>query len=155
MGKYKTKFIDFIENDYIYLIFLISFVSVFGSLYFQFILNLPPCNLCYVQRYFMYPLLPISMLLILFKKKINSLYFLILSIPGLLVGLYHVYIQSVGVPNTLSFVPCDEHIPCELIDLKLFGFLTIPMMSMLAFVFITVLVLLSFYLSKKDRNEKT
>src|SRR6187551_1513224 len=100
MEKYKARIIDFVKEDYIYLIFLISFAAMFGSLYFQFILNLPPCSLCYVQRYFMYPLAIISMILILFKKKINSLFFLILSVPGLLVGIYHVYIQSVGTPNT-------------------------------------------------------
>ncbi len=149
MEKYRTKVIDFIKNDYIYLIFLISFVSVFGSLFFQFYLNLPPCSLCYVQRYFMYPMLPIAIVLILLKKKINSLFFLLLSVPGFLVGIYQVYIQSVGIPNTLSFAPCTADVPCEVIDIKFFGFLTIPMLSALAFLFVSVFVIVSWYLNKK------
>ncbi|MEP7103336.1 MAG: disulfide bond formation protein B [Candidatus Dojkabacteria bacterium] len=149
MQNYKTKLINFIKDDYLVIIFLLSFASVAGSLYFQFFLNLPPCNLCYVQRYFMYPLLPIAALLILFKKKINSPWFLILSVPGILVAIYHVYIQSTGTPN-ISFIPCSEALPCEVIDIKLFGFLTIPMMSLMAFAGITVLVILSWWLSRKS-----
>lgn len=152
MDKYKAILIKLVKEDYIYVIFLLAFVSMFGSLYFQFILNLPPCNLCYVQRYFMYPMAAVSVLLILFKKKINPLLWLILSVPGLLVALYHVYIQSTGTPNTLSFVPCNPDIPCELIDLKLFGFLTIPMMSLISFVFITALVIAAWYLNRKKSN---
>jgi len=149
MEKYKTKLVELVRDNYVYLIFLIAFAAMFGSLYFQFILNLPPCSLCYVQRYFMYPLAIITMFLILFKKRINSLFFLILSVPGLLVAIYHVYIQSVGVPNTLSFAPCTADVPCEVIDTKLFGFLTIPMLSALAFLFVTVLVIVAWYLNKK------
>lgn len=148
----KEKIINFVKEDYIYLIFLIAFAAMFGSLYFQFILNLPPCSLCYIQRYFMYPLAIISLILIFFKKKINSLFFLILSVPGLLVGIYHVYIQAVGTPNTLSFAPCTTDVPCEVIDIKLFGFLTIPMLSMMAFAFITILVIVSWYLKRSKTN---
>ncbi|MEO6728805.1 MAG: disulfide bond formation protein B [Candidatus Dojkabacteria bacterium] len=152
MQEYKAKALKFLKEDYIYFLFLIAFASMFGSLYFQFILNLPPCSLCYVQRYFMYPIAIISMVLILIKKKVNSLFFLILSVPGLLVGIYHVYIQSVGVPNTLSFAPCTLDIPCEIPDIKILGFITIPMLSALAFATITVIVILSWWLNKKKSN---
>ncbi|MFS8131250.1 MAG: disulfide bond formation protein B [Candidatus Dojkabacteria bacterium] len=152
MNEYKAKALKILKDDYIYLLFLIGFASMFGSLYFQFILNLPPCALCYVQRYFHYPIAIISMILILFKKKINSLFFLILSVPGLLVAIYHVYIQSVGVPNTLSFAPCTIEVPCEVIDIKLLGFITIPMLSVLAFATITLIVIVSWYLNKKKSN---
>ncbi len=100
----------------------------------------------------MYPLLPITAVLIFLKKKVNPLIFLISSIPGLLVGLYHVYIQSAGVPNSISFLPCTSAIPCEVVDIRLFGFLTIPMLSAVGFFAVTVLVVVAWYLTKKRSN---
>jgi disulfide bond formation protein DsbB len=141
----------FMEN-YIYIIFIVSAVSMFGSLFFQFILNLPPCSLCIDQRYFMYPLVPITVLLILFKKKINPIFFLISSIPGMAIATYHVYLQSTGAPLSDLFIPCNPQVPCNTVDYTLFGIITIPQLSWMAFCLITIIAMVGGYLYWKNKK---
>jgi disulfide bond formation protein DsbB len=121
-------------------IFFIAFGAMFGSLFFQYYLNLPPCALCIVQRYFMYPIAFIAAFGVVFRKRLYPVY-LALSILGGLIAAYHVYIEQSGVPST--FGACTQGQSCNDIVLELFGFLTIPMMSLMAFIAIAVISVVS------------
>lgn len=127
-------------------IFFIAFSAMMGSLIFQYVYNLPPCALCITQRYFMYPIAFIAAVGILLRKKLYPLY-LILGTMGGLVASYHVYIEQTGVPSALG--ACSLGQSCNEIVLELFGFLTIPMMSLGAFVAIIVISLEGIIQNKK------
>jgi len=66
-------------------------------------------------------------------------YALPLALIGLLVAGFHVLLTMGIVPEALA--PCRQGIPCKTIQVEWFGFLTIPLLSFLAFLSINGLLL--------------
>lgn len=128
------------RENYIYVVFLFSFVSVIGSLYFSNVLLIEPCYLCWWQRIFMYPLFFLSAVSLVFKIKLQKLHVLALSIPGLLFALYHYLMQTFGWFKEFSTCTGTAK-PCDSIDVVYLGFITIPFLSLAAFVVINLVVL--------------
>jgi len=122
---------------------IVAATATLGSLFYSEVMGFAPCVLCWYQRIFMYPL---SLLLGMahFKKDTRfANYGLLLTIPGGLLALYHYILQmmpkgSIPTPcSTVGYsVSCTERFTAE------FGFVTIPYMSVSAFVLITLLLLL-------------
>lgn len=123
-----------------------AFFSMVGSLFFSEILKLPPCILCWYQRIFMYPLVFIIGVGILKKDKHLPLYILPLSIIGAAIALFHYLLQRGIIPDTAA--PCTQGVSCTTEYIELFGFATIPFMSLVAFLIITTCMVLIW----KDRN---
>jgi disulfide bond formation protein DsbB len=105
--------------------------ATLGSLFFSEIMGLPPCSLCWYQRIFMFPL-PLIMLVGLFPFDARVVrYALPVAVGGVLVALYHSLLHLGIIPE--SAAPCQQGISCSDASLSLFGFLSIPMLSLLAF----------------------
>jgi disulfide bond formation protein DsbB len=137
-------------DEYIpYGVWAISTLSVFGSLYFSEIMNLAPCKLCWWQRIFMYPIAVILSVAILKKDKKAFIYVLPLSIPGSLLAFYHTLLQAGVIKETLISCTIDGAVSCANKQINWFGFMTIPFMSMVAFLGITALCGIWYY------NQKT
>ncbi len=130
------------EKNYVYLVFFVSFLSVFGSLYFSEVAGLPPCYLCWYQRILIYPLLFLSAVSLVTKERLSKYYILAFTIPGMLLAGYHYLYQKFGLFK--GFTACDPINPCDKIDFELLGFITIPLLSFLAFLFINTVILLTF-----------
>ena len=115
--------------------------ATLGSLFFSEIMELPPCSLCWVQRIFMFPL-PIILLMGLFPFDANVVrYSLPLAAGGCLVALYLTLLQVGVIPE--SAAPCRQGVSCTDAYFDLFGFLSIPVMSLLTFAcVVTLLVVL-------------
>src|SRR3990167_8809551 len=131
----------FVKKYAIYLAFLQAWAAVLGSLYFSEIRGLPPCFLCWVQRIFMYPLIFILTVAILRKDKNAPYYVLPLSISGALVGLYQYLLQMTPL-SKVGAATCSATAPCSAIQIMFFGFVTIPFLSMTAFIVISALMLI-------------
>jgi len=117
---------------------LLVTASTLGSLFFSEIMELPPCSLCWYQRVFMFPLvLVLFMGLFPFDPKVAR-YALPLSAAGTLFALYHVLLQAGIIPE--SAAPCSQGVPCSEVDLLVFGFVSIPVLSLLAFGVLTALL---------------
>jgi len=131
----------------IFICWLLASISTLGSLFFSEIMKLPPCALCWYQRIFMFPLVIIFFLgLFPFDKNIIK-YALPLALAGLGFAIYHYLIYSGFIPESIQ--PCSQGVSCSETYLDLFGFLTIPMLSLLSFLILTVLLLtLKWRLSK-------
>ena len=54
-----------------------------------------------------------------------------LALCGLAVALYHTLLQVGIIPE--SAAPCRQGVPCTDVSVNLFGFLSIPMLSLLVF----------------------
>jgi len=113
-----------------------------GSLYSSSVLHIEPCVLCWYQRIFLYPLAIIIPIGILRKDSSVYIYALPLSIAGAMVALYHylLYIKiipEVLAPCSANAVSCTQELP------KLFGLLDILQMSLIAFILISILLILS------------
>ncbi|MGE7868009.1 disulfide bond formation protein B [Bacillus paramycoides] len=115
--------------------FLVSLVATLGSLYFSEVLGLTPCKLCWYQRVLMYPL-PLMILIAVIKKDINIKYYLrTFSLFGVAIAIYHCVVQQFAIKTAFcSFTTSD----CSTIQAKYMGFITIPIMSLCAFLLIFI-----------------
>jgi len=105
--------------------------STLGSLFFSEVLELPPCSLCWYQRIFMFPL-AIVLGVGAFMSDLRSIrYALPLALGGLLFAGYHVLLHAGVISESLA--PCQQGVSCAKIQYELFGFLSIPVMSLLGF----------------------
>ena len=123
-----------------YIVFIIALISTLTSLFFSEILKFTPCVLCWWQRIFMYPLVIISAVNITRKHAELPYYVLPFSIIGFLIGLYQNLLVWKIIPETIA--PCTAGVSCVQQPLVLFGFVTIPLGSMLSFALITGLMIL-------------
>lgn len=137
----------FFKENLMQFVFLISTFSVIGSLYFSEIMKLPPCVLCWYQRIFMYPIAFITAVGIWKKDKNLPYYILSLSIIGLIIAIYHNLLYYKIIPESIT--PCTTGISCTTVQLEIFGFITIPLLSLVAFTVINVLTLLYIKFSAK------
>jgi disulfide bond formation protein DsbB len=123
------------------LAFIISLTAMLGSLYFSEVRGFAPCLLCWYQRVFMYPL-PFIFGVALYKKTRDVVYYAMpLAVIGGLIAAYHYYLQV--NPNPLA--PCAAigfAVSCSDRFTTNFGYITIPWMSLSAFVLITVLLVI-------------
>jgi disulfide bond formation protein DsbB len=118
----------------------VALIATLGSLYASEIAHFPPCVLCWYQRICMYPLVVIIAVGILKKDKWMPLYVLPLSIIGMLIGLYHVLLYYQILPESVA--PCIQGISCTTKYIEWFGFITIPFLSLVSFVIITILTVI-------------
>lgn len=130
-----------------YLVWLIAIVSTLGSLFFSQVLHLTPCVLCWFQRIFMYPLVFILPVGILTKDKKLPYYVLSLSLIGTVIALYHVLLYYGVIPEALA--PCTNGVSCTTRLLDYFGFISIPLLSFLSFLAITIGMFISLKIKEK------
>lgn len=103
-----------------------------GSLYFSEVADFIPCEMCWVQRIFMYPLAVILPIAAIRKQREIALYGIALAVIGLGFSIYHIQLQI--WPNQST--SCDPFNPCSGKYVEALGFATIPQMAGLSFVLI-------------------
>lgn len=130
----------------LYLAWITAIASTAGSLIFSEILGYTPCILCWYQRIAMYPLVVIIAIGIILKDKKLAFYALPLSIVGGVIALLQ-YLLQLGVLTEASF-PCRVGVSCTTKYVNYFGFVTIPFLSLIAFIFINI-CLLYYWRTKK------
>ena len=136
----------FIKENLAQLALLQAVVAMSGSLFFSEIMKLPPCLLCWYQRICMYPLVAILAIGIWKKDKSLPFFVLPLSIIGTIIAVYHNLLYYKIIPENLA--PCTLGISCTTRQIELFGFITIPLLSLLAFLLIDVLIFWHYRLQK-------
>jgi len=139
---------DEINNDswiFLFLAWLVALIATLGSLFFSEIMEFVPCTLCWYQRILMYPLVVIFFMgMFPYDKQVVKFAFPLVLL-GWLVALYHNLIHYEIIPESAS--PCVQGIPCSTKYIQWLGFLTIPMMSFIAFSLIGILL----YMIKKRK----
>lgn len=115
--------------------FGVATLATLGSLYYSEIAGYNPCKFCWFQRIFMYP--QVLLLGIAWWRKDGwmSLYSVVLSGIGALVAFYH-YLLQLGVAPE---VPCSAvgiSEACSQQFVMELGYITIPLMSLTAFLVI-------------------
>ena len=131
----------------LFLCWLLISVSTMGSLFFSQVMEFAPCVLCWYQRICLFPLVIILAAgLFPFDKSVVK-YALPLAIAGWLTALYHNLLYSGIIPESIQ--PCTQGVSCTEEYIDLFGFLTIPMLSLLSFsIIIALLIILQRRMSK-------
>ncbi|HMQ05596.1 MAG TPA: disulfide oxidoreductase [Pyrinomonadaceae bacterium] len=128
-----------INDSLPYLGWFIALVATAGSLFFSEVMQLPPCVLCWYQRIAMYPLVSIIGAGIITQDGRMKLYALPLSFSGLGISIYHNLLYYGIIPESIT--PCTQGISCTSRQVEWLGFITIPLMSLVAFVLVTVCLL--------------
>jgi disulfide bond formation protein DsbB len=124
-----------------YLIFAawtVAAISMAGSLFFSEVMEFPPCSMCWYQRIAMYPLVAILMVGLFPLDKTVLKFSLPLVAIGWLFAFWHNLLHWEIVPETVS--PCMEGISCSTVYIDWLGFITIPLLSWIAFTIIAVLL---------------
>ncbi|KGR87972.1 hypothetical protein CD30_18560 [Ureibacillus massiliensis 4400831 = CIP 108448 = CCUG 49529] len=132
----------------LYFAWIVSVVATLGSLYFSEIKGFIPCDLCWFQRIFMYPLV-IILGIGTFQSDISVKKFVLpLSVIGGTISIFHYLEQK--VPGFGGIKPCVSGVPCSAQYINWFGFVTIPFLALIAFTLITICMI--FLFSKRTKE---
>ncbi len=131
---------NFIKQNSLYIAFGVALAAMLGSLYFSEIAHFPPCVLCWYQRICMYPLVPILGFAIYKKSRDLILPALVLAPIGWLIGLYHNLLYYKILPEAAA--PCIAGVSCTTKFIEWFGFVTIPLLSFVAFTTIIIALII-------------
>jgi disulfide bond formation protein DsbB len=125
----------------IFIAWLSAAVSTLAALFLGEIMGHTPCVLCWYQRICMFPLvLILAAGLFPFDRRVVR-YALPLAVTGWLLAAFHWAVASGLIPERLT--PCSQGVPCSVEQVIWFGFLTLPMLSLLAFSLIIAMLLLT------------
>ena len=117
---------------------MIAATSTLGSLFFSEVMGLVPCVLCWYQRIFMFPL-AIILLVGLYPLDRQVIRFALpIVVIGLLFTIYHCLLFYGFIPESLQ--PCQQGISCKDASMLLFDVVPIPLISLAAFLAITILL---------------
>lgn len=128
--RLRAVLFSFIKKYALSLSLTAALSAVIGSLILSDGIGFEPCILCWYQRIFLYP--QALLFAIALKKRDNSIftYTLPLSYIGGAIALYQSYVQWGGA----SFLSCTATgSACAKIFFTEFGYITIPVMSLTAF----------------------
>lgn len=143
------RFFDWLkqyQKHLAYIAWLQALVAMISSLFFSEVMKLEPCLLCWYQRIAMYPLVLILGLGIALKDKQMKLYALPFSIIGLCIAGYHNLLYY-GIVSE-GIVPCSVGIPCTVRQIEWLGFISIPLLALVAFAVTTISLI--FYKKEND-----
>ena len=118
---------------------LLASAATLGSLFFSEIMDFPPCSLCWYQRIAMYPLVVVLLVGLFPIDRAVVRYALPLAMAGWVVALYHTLLYEGVIPE--SAAPCSQGVSCSQEYIELFGFLSIPLLSLLTFTVIVAALL--------------
>ncbi|MCM3003255.1 disulfide oxidoreductase [Priestia koreensis] len=123
-------------NKSLALAWLTALIAMLGSLFFSEVRHFIPCTLCWYQRILMYPLAFI--LGIAFYKNDTRIYRYVLPLSGIGIVLssYHYALQK--IPAMQHVQMCQSGVPCTGEYINWLGFITIPFLALIAFVIITI-----------------
>lgn len=114
-----------------------AIIALLGSLFYSELIGYIPCDLCWIQRIFMYPLVVIYGIAAIKRDISIALPGLVLSGIGMFVSLYHYLVQK--LPALQDVGESCSSVPCNLQYVNYFGFVTISFLAGLAFIIIFTL----------------
>lgn len=126
------------KSFWLFVAWAVAVLATAGSLYLSEVMFFAPCSLCWFQRIFMYPLA--ILLGIAYAKGDTGIvsYTLPLVVIGGGFSLYHTVLQK--LPHDSMLAACGP-VPCQGDYLNWFGFITIPMLALAAFIIILTALL--------------
>jgi len=119
---------------------LVALAATLGALFIGEIMGQAPCNLCWFQRAFMFPLAIVLMVACLDGDRCVGRYALPMAVIGWLVAFYHVLLLGGVIPEEIK--PCGAGPSCSSADTVILGWVPIPALSLAAFTAIIVLLFL-------------
>jgi disulfide bond formation protein DsbB len=131
---------SYVHKYVLEIIFAVSLGALVFSWWYSNIVNFPPCELCWIQRIFMYPQVLLSFLGILKKDKRIVEYLLPMTIIGGVVALYQSLVHW-GIGG--GFLACTTTgAECAKVYVLEYGYITIPFMALSSFIYLLTVSLI-------------
>lgn len=131
----------------------LSATSTIGSIVYSEVVGFPACILCWIQRIFMYPMMFLFGMAVFRKERSIIPYALLLTIIGGAVALYQ-WIKDMLALYSSAILPCPavSLLPsCDKIYVIEYGYITIPMIALNAFVLIAIIMYAALRAQKHDK----
>jgi disulfide bond formation protein DsbB len=119
---------------------LVAVVATASALFIGEVMMMVPCQLCWYQRIFMFPLAIVLGMACFSDDRRGAVYALPLAVGGLLIAAYHTLLVAGLVPK--SWIPCSAGVSCADQKLEILNGIQIPWLSLVAFFIITLLLTL-------------
>ena len=139
------SFLELLEKNALVFAFIVAITATLGSLFYSEVMGYEPCKLCWLQRIFMYPLAVLFGIALVKNDRNIADYSIALGMIGAPIALYH-YILQMG--NFAATCGIDSSIPCTIKYSVAYGYITIPMMALTAFILVITLM----YLIKRKKS---
>ena len=118
----------------------VAAASTIGSLFYSEVVGFPACILCWIQRVFMYPQMFLFGLAWWRKEQLITPYLFMLSLLGGMVALYQ-WVKDMMLWYGHTTLPCPAVVglpPCDRLYVQEFGYVTIPMIALNAFILLLI-----------------
>ena len=117
------------RENYLWFAWVVALVAMLGSLYFSEIKHWEPCVLCWYQRIAMYPLVVVLFISAKTRDfKIVKYVLPVISVGGV-ISIYHYLLQWGLFAETCGVTS----VSCAYVPHKWFGFMTLPLLALIAF----------------------
>lgn len=131
----------FLNKNGLPIAFLIALTATLGSLFYSELAKFTPCELCWFQRIFMYPQVLLLGVAAWRGDKNIARYSILLSVVGAVIAAYHYYLQ-LGGAAVASCAVVGYSVSCAEKFIMQFGYITIPLMALTAFLMIILAMVL-------------
>lgn len=117
----------------LWLAFVVTAIATGGSLFLSEVANFIPCELCWFQRIFMYPMAIVTLLAAIANDHRIARYLLPLPVIGGGIAVYHILVEEGVVEQTNA---CLVSAPggCAVKWVDELGYVTIPVMALTGFI---------------------
>lgn len=146
--KEDNFFLNFIKENFLLIGFVISSGSVIMSLFYSQIIGYAPCNLCWMQRIFMFPQVVLFGIGYLTSDKKIINYSLPLLITGFLIAIYHNFIYYFAENSSAcdaSLISCIQQLVHEF-----GGYISFPSLSLTSFTALLILLGVAYFYKKNE-----
>ncbi len=128
--------------------FLMGLGSMVISLFYSSVIGFPPCELCWVQRIFLYPQAILFGMELWKRDRTIINHSLALAFIGSLVSIFHIYVENGGASSLACATGTASEVSCAIRYVYQFSYVTIPVMALTASVFIIFLLVNYRYISR-------
>ena len=128
----------------------VALLATAGSLYFSEIANYTPCTLCWYQRIAMYPLVLILLIAVVRRDTSVRIYAIPVAAVGAAIATYHYLLEWFPQIDTGT---CSAVIPCTQVWFREFGFVSMPLLALVAFGLVITFLLIPTRSKAADDSE--
>ena len=126
---------------------LVALAATLGALFIGEVMLMLPCQLCWYQRIFMFPLVLVLGMACWSDDRRGAVYALPLALVGAAIAGYHTLLVAGLIPQ--AWIPCSAGVSCADQKLEILNGIPIPWLALAAFLAITIL--LTLFLRKTSR----
>lgn len=146
--SHTNQILGFFKKYTFVLGFVIALSSTMLSLFYSNVVGFPPCELCWINRIFIYPQVILFGMELYKKDKAIIDQSLALATLSALTSIFHVYVENGGASSLACATGGPATVSCATLYVYEFGYITIPLMALTTAVF-TILLLINYkYMSK-------